>query len=136
MEHREPDGELPFNNRPQEKLKKRSLLLTGLGGSTRNALRIDIRKSGQKAHRDRTGCHAFNRVCGRSVLKSQAKTNWSIQTNRLRFIIPMSVCVGFCVLFLAEGGGYIRGRYWETRETLLTRAVGSLYLVVNLWAIF
>lgn len=47
------DGELSFNNGPQEKLKCPSLLLTGPGGGTGHALWGHTGSSSQSAERER-----------------------------------------------------------------------------------
>lgn len=69
MEHRVLHGKPGFNNRPEEKLKYSSLL-TGLGGSTRQALRGPMGRLRLSADRelDRQEAYAFVRVCGSSAL--------------------------------------------------------------------
>ena len=55
------DGELSFNNRPQEKLKCRSLLLTGPGGGIGHALHREF-KSECGEREIRPGSYALMRV--------------------------------------------------------------------------
>lgn len=64
MEHRVWDGELRFNNRPQEKLKKRSLLLTGPRENTWPWARVEGQGKKRQTDGDKIWAHAFVRVCG------------------------------------------------------------------------
>lgn len=61
MEHRVPDGEPRFRNTPQERLKERSLLLTGPGGSTWHTSRGHMGRSRQSTEKDRTWDTCFYR---------------------------------------------------------------------------
>ena len=63
MEHGAPDGESSFNNRPQEKLKQRSLLLARSKGSHR-----EVKAECKESREAGLGAHVFIRVCGQSGL--------------------------------------------------------------------
>lgn len=76
-----PNGELRFDNRPQEKLKQRSLLLTDSGGNTRQVSRSHTGKSRQRPRQDVGHMPLLVSMVG-VVLGSQAKPDWSIQTKK------------------------------------------------------
>ena len=100
-----------FNNRPQEKLKWRSLLLTGPGGSTRHTSRGPMGRSRRRADRDRQdlGHVPLLGSMGRVLWSSwtEARLVHSKQKNRV-LVSPMGVLTK----------GHVRGRHWEAGETV------------------
>lgn len=100
MEYRVPDGEPCFNKRPQEKLKYRSLLLTGPGGSTQQASRAHP-GSWRQTERQNLGPMPLLGSVGRVLWGSRVKA-WSVNSNQ------KGKCFGkLC------GGPYLRGSQRE-----------------------
>lgn len=75
MEHRVWDGELRFNNRPQEKLKKRSLLLTGPRENTWPWARVEVKAKKDKQMETKSGHMLLLGSVGRVLGGSWANSN-------------------------------------------------------------
>lgn len=119
MKHRVWDCESQFNQRPQEKLKERGLLLTGPGRSPRHDARGHEVKSrqGGGGESNRTGAHAFMRVVGGVLWGSWAK---------VRLVNSNPNKQGFGN-FPLDNKGRTRGRPWRQGSLWIARAVGESY---------